>query len=102
MLHSLATAFFLTSTFKGIFTGDAAHYKLTNGENTIVSVRKIFLLWAMLCHENPFILSDTYQKCALSAIFLETNHWYGKDIGKETSEVLEFFENFKTPWAFKG
>ena len=54
LLHSLATVFFLNLTFKSIFTGDAAHCRMTNGKNKIVSVQKIPILWVILCHENPF------------------------------------------------
>ena len=53
LLHSLATVFLLTLTCKGIFTGEAAQCRRTNGKNTIVSVQKIPLFWAMLCRENP-------------------------------------------------
>ena len=44
LLHSLTTVFHLTLIFKSIFTGDAAHGRMTNGKNTIVSVQKVPLL----------------------------------------------------------
>ena len=55
------------------------------------------LLWAMLCHDmkTHCIIFDTSQKYALSAIFLETNHWYEKDVGKET-----IWQSFGIFWKF--